>query len=392
MIHVTKYRIYPNREVADTIFKHFNICTDLRNHCLDTQCFDVRVIPELKKEHPELKDVHSVVLQNIIFQIKDNIKALSKIKSKGRKVGRLRHKPVRTLIYEQTGYKILNSKKLVLSKIGEIPIVISRPVIGDIKQIVVKFNRSTHKWSASVISRTPEENGVRGGERTVGIDMNLTVFSVDSDGKIFNHPHNVKKASRQLGRAQRKLSRKKKGSNNRRKQKIKIALIHERVENCRDDFLHKWSNYYVKNYDRIAVEKLNIKTMLEENPKNIPCWIKRGMNRNILDASWGKARTFATYKAERAGCQFVAIDPMYSTQDCSRCGYRVPKALSDRTHSCPACRYEVNRDLNASFNIKKKAFPVGWDTPKLTPVEIGASTQTIVYEQVPIYESGISRL
>lgn len=373
MIYVTKYRIYPSREVADTIFKQFNICTDLRNHCLDTHRFDVRMIPELREEHPELKEVHSVVLQNMIFQIKDNIKALSKVKSKGKRVGKLRHRPVRTLIYEQTGYKIIDSKKLVLSKIGEIPIVISRPVIGDIKQVVVKFNRSTHKWSASVISRTPDENGIRDEKRTIGIDMNLTSFSHDSDGKIFKHPHNVRKASQQLGRAQRKLSKKKKGSNNRRKERVKVALIYKKVENCRDDFLHKWSNYYVKNYDRIAVEKLNIKKMLEENPKNIPRWIKRGMNRNTLDAAWGKARTFVTYKAERAGCQIVAIDPSYSTQDCFKCDTRVPKELSERIHKCPTCGYTVNRDLNAAFNIRKKAFAVGWGTPESTLTEIGTS-------------------
>jgi putative transposase len=383
MINVTRYRVYPNRTVQDTIFHQFGLCTDVRNHCLDTQCFNVRILPGLKELHPELKNVHSIVLQNMIFQIRDNLKVLSKLKSKGRKVGRLRHKPVRSIVYEQTGYKIVGNK-LVLSKIGEMPIVITRPVPGTIKQIVLKFTR-THQWFVSVISRTDNEPIEREGMRTIGIDMNLVNFSTDTDGKVFEHPHNVKKAARQLGRAQRKTSRKVKGSHNRRKQRLKVARIHETVENRRDDFLHKWSNHYIQNYDRIAVEKLNIKDMLDGRKA-------RGMNRNTLDAAWGKARTFLTYKAERAGCQFVAVNPAYTSQACFRCGTIVKKELSERMHNCPACGYTENRDLNAAFNIRKSAFDVGWDTPKYTLMEIGASIPVSAPEQASVSEVRISRL
>lgn len=383
MINVTRYRVYPNKMVQDTIFHQFALCTDVRNHCLDTQCFNVRILPGLKENNPALKDVHSIVLQNLVFQIRDNLKVLAKLKSKGKRVGRLRHKPVRSLIYEQTGYKIIGNK-LTLSKIGEMPIVISRPVPGTIKQIVLKFTRM-HQWFVSVISRTPDEPTVRDGERTVGIDMNLLNFSTDTDGKVFEHPHNVKKAARQLGRAQRKMSRKVKGSYNRKKQQLKVTRIHETVENRRDDFLHKWSNYYIQNYDRIAVEKLNIKDMLEGRKA-------RGMNRNTLDAAWGKARTVLTYKAERAGCQFVAVDPAYTSQDCFRCGTRVKKELSERAHICPVCGYTENRDLNSAFNIRKRAFDVGWVTPEYTLMEIGASIPVNAPEQASVSEVRISRL
>jgi putative transposase len=319
----------------------------------------------------------------MIFQIRDNLKVLSKLKSKGKKVGRLRYKPVRSIVYEQTGYKIVGNK-LVLSKIGEMPIVITRPVPGTIKQIVLKFTR-THQWFVSVISRTDDEPVEREGMRTVGIDMNLVNFSTDTYGKVFEHPHNVKKVARQLGRAQRKMSRKVKGSHNRRKQRLKVARIHETVENRRDDFLHKWSNHYIQNYDRIAVEKLNIKDMLDGRKS---C----GMNRNTLDAAWGKARTFLTYKAERAGCQFVAVNPAYTSQACFRCGTIVKKELSERTHNCPVCGYTENRDLNAAFNIRKRAFDVGWDTPKYTLMEIGASIPVSAPEQALVSEVRISRL
>lgn len=369
MINVTRYRIYPNKAVQDTIFRQFGICTDLRNHCLDTQNFNVRILPGAKESCPELKEVYSIVLQNMVFQIRDNLKGLSKLKSRGRKVGRLRHKPVRSLIYEQTGYKIVDNK-LVLSKIGEIPIVISRPVPGLIKQIVLKFTR-THKWFVSVISKTEDLPGGKTGMRTVGIDMNLINFSKDTDDNEFAHPHNVDKATYQLGRAQRKMSKKVKGSHNRRKQRLRVARVYETVENRRDDFLHKWSNYYVQNYDRIAVEKLNIKEMLEQQkPVGMTRKTKRGMNRNTLDAAWGKARTFLTYKAERAGCQFVAVDPAYTTQDCFRCGNRVKKNLNERTHNCQVCGYTTSRDMNSALQIRKRAFGIGWGTPESTLMEI----------------------
>ena len=384
MIHVTRYRVYPNKETNDIIFHQFDICTEIRNDCLDSGNFNVRILPKLKLEHPEIKDVHSVVLQNMIIQIKDNIKTLSKLKSKGKKVGRLRHKPVRSLIYEQTGYKIYGNK-LTLSKIGEMPIVISRPIPGEIRQIILKFTRS-HKWFVSVISRTSDDPEQQtSSERTVGIDMNLVNFSTDSDNKVFDHPHNVKKAAKQLGRAQRKMSRKVKGSHNRKIQRLKVTRIHETVTNRRDDFLHKWSNYYIHNYDRIAVENLNIKNMLNGRKTH-------AKNRNTLDAAWGKARTFLTYKAERAGCQVDAIDPAYTTQDCFRCGTRVPKDESERTHHCPICGYTVNRDLNAAFNIRKKAFDVGWGTPKYTLTEIGTSSSINTLNQAPVNEVRISRL
>ena len=368
MIHVTRYRVYPSREIQNIVFENFDICTAVRNWCLDNKIFDVRVLPVLKRDNEDLKRVHSNVLQNMIFQMEENVRGLSVAKIQGVKVGNLRYKTVRSLIYEGTGFRVVG-KILMLGKIGEIPIVITRPIPGIIKQVVLKFTK-THKWFVSIISKTPDEPIIRDGTRTVGIDMNLVNFSTDTDGRVFEHPHNVKRAAQQLGRAQRKMSRKIKGSNNRRKQRLKVAKIYEKVESRRDDFLHKWSNYYVQRYDRIAIEKLNIKEMLEGRKFH-------GMNRVTLDAAWGKAREFLTHKAERAGCQFVAVDPSYTSQDCSRCGTRVPKGLSERKHMCLFCGYNTDRDLNAAQNIKNKAFYVGWGTPEFTPIEIGTSTKVI---------------
>ena len=370
MIYVTRYRIYPSNLIKDEIFRQFGICTTIRNIFLDRGNFDKRQLPILKQECPEFKTVHSVVLQNLVDQIKDNIKALHRLKKNGKRVGRLRHKPVRSMIYEQTGFKLTKSD-LELSKIGKMKIRISRPIPGTIKQIVLKFTPS-HKWFVSIISRDSDDPIQCEESQKLGIDLNLENFSTDSDGIVTENPRNLKRSLVQLGRAQRKLSRKKKGSNNRRKQRFKVAKIHETIVNRRDDFLHKWSTKYVyqSNYSGIAVEKLNIKKMLEGG--NF-----RSFNRSIADASWGKAREFLKYKAERAGISFKEIDPSYTSQTCSKCGNIQKIGLNIRTYSCPYCGSILNRDLNAAINIRNRAF-VGLVTPELTPLEIRTSVQPCV--------------
>ncbi|HOI59226.1 MAG TPA: transposase, partial [Methanoculleus sp.] len=208
-------------------------------------------------------------------------RALRKLKEKGRKVGKLRKKWVHSMIYEQTGFK-LTGNRLRLSKIGEMRIELSRPVPGRIKQIVIKHTPA-HKWFVAIISETPDTPELTTGTRAVGIDLNLENFSTDTDGKVFPHPHNVRMAAKRLRRAQRRLSQTVEGSRNRRKQRVRVARIHEQVENRRTDFLHKWSRYYVDNYDCIALEHLTIKPMVESLEAKL-----RGRSKSILDAVMGR--------------------------------------------------------------------------------------------------------
>jgi putative transposase len=397
MRHVARYRIYPSQKIAGRLFASFARCAFVRNWCLENKVYQDSCLPTLKTEYPELKEVHSKVLQNVVQQIVHNLRALRKLKEQGRKVGKLRKKWVHSMIYEQSGFK-LTGNHLWLSKIGEMRIELSRPVPGRIKQIVVKHTPA-HKWFVAVISETPDTPEPTTGTRAVGIDLNLENFSTDTEGTVFPHPHNVMKAAKRLRRAQRKLSRAADGSRNRRKQRIRVARIHEQVENRRNDFLHKWSRYYVDHYDLIALEHLNIRPMVESLDAKL-----RGRSQSILDAAmgrsgrsrrlrlaWYKAREFIRYKAANAGTYVHLIDPAYTTQDCSVCGHREKKDLWQRTHACPVCGYTVPRDLNAAQNILKRA-SVGWGTPESTLVEIGTTTPPIPAVHVPVNESRISRL
>ncbi|MFB0544617.1 MAG: RNA-guided endonuclease InsQ/TnpB family protein, partial [Asgard group archaeon] len=156
-------------------------------------------------------------------------------------------------------------------------------------------------------------------------------------------------------------SKKKKGSNNYNKQKIKVAKSHERIKNQRDDFLHKLSRFYVDNYDFIAVEKLDVNGL-----------IKISYNaQNIMDSSWNRFAQFLSYKAERAGKTVVEVNPRGTSQECYKCGKEVKKSLAVRTHKCPYCGLEIDRDYNSSFVVLKRGLELlGQGLSEFTPVEI----------------------
>jgi len=364
MIQVTRFKLYPGKEVEEKLFSNLRICSFVYNWCLEHNIWNDSVLPQLKEVYPDIKEVHSIVLQNVVHQIRDNIKALSELKKKGKKVGRLRHKSRHSMIFEQTGFKI-DGDMLRLSKIGTIPIVISRPIEGTIKQIIIKHNK-THKWAAIIVSEDKINEWYafrrsyqkpRNSLKVVGIDLNVSNFSTDSNGLVIDHPKNVKKAEKKLKRQQKKLSRRKKGSLNRKKQKWIVAKVHEKVENRRNDFLHKTSRYYVDTYDLIALEELSIDRMVQIG--------NSGLSKAILDASWGKFENYILYKAENAGKYAVQVIAKGTTQDCSVCGKIVPKDLSQRIHSCPYCGSVMPRDYNAAQNIKLRGIEmVGWGTPE----------------------------
>ncbi len=404
MITVTRFKLYPNKEIEDKLFSNLRICSFVYNWCLEHNIQDDSVLPRLKEVYPDVKEVHSIVLQNVIHQIRDNILGLSEKKKKGHRVGKLRHKPRYSMIYEQSGFRI-DGDFLRLSKIGAIPIIISRPIKGTIKQIIIKHNK-THNWFAAIVSKTNEiddwflfrrtyQKSVRPTFKAVGIDLNVSNFSTDSDGLVIEHPKNVKKAEKRLRRQQRKLSRKKKGSNNRKKQKGMVAKVHERTEYRREDFLHKTSRYYVNNYDVIGLEDLSIVDMVENG------YGYTGLSKAVLDASWNKFANYVSYKAENAGKYVVKVIAKGTTQDCSVCGKPVPKDLSVRIHSCPYCGSVMPRDYNSSLNIKLRGLEmVGWGTAE--PSFIGklntlAEIRTSILdinnpEQVFVNETRISRL
>jgi len=334
-----KFRVYPSKKQERKMVAVLDRCRFVYNKMLDGLNKQKKPdknklqnsIPKLKEKYPELKGIYSKVLQYESYKLFSNLRALSRLKKNGRKVGRLRFKGngwFKTFTYNQSGFKLVMTgkrfQKLHLSKIGDISIRMHRDVKGNIKQIVVKRYPSG-KWFAFVCVKNIEQrNRKKLNKRKVGIDLGIVNFIYDSDGNRVDHPKFLNKSIEKLRKEQIKLAKKKKGSINYQKQKMKVARLHEKVLNQRDDFLHKLSRKYVDSYGFIAVEKLNIKELVTKSYNS----------RNMMDASWNKFLQFLNYKAESAGVQVVRVEPRGTTQRCSQCGENVPKKLWNRIHKC----------------------------------------------------------
>jgi len=353
-----KFRLYPTKENVEKLLFTLDKCRYVYNVLLERMNEQDLIdrgqiqedVTDLMRIDDELKNVYSKTLQYECHRLFSNLKALSRLKKNGKKVGKLRFKngeSFKTFVYNQSGFKVLDTgnrlDRLHLSKIGNTPIRIHREIKGIVKQVCVK-KYASGKWFAFLVvddSKTySKPSNEFASSSSVGIDVGIENFAYDSDGNRFDNPRFLNKSLEKLKTEQRKFSRMKKGSKNRQKQKLKIAIIHETIADQRCDFVHKLSNYYVKKYRFIAVEDLNIKNLIG---------ISHNAN-DIRDASWGRFLRFIEYKAERAGIRFVRVPPGGTTQKCSSCGRKVPKKLSDRVHKCE-CGYTADRDYNSARNI-----------------------------------------
>ena len=329
-------------------------------------------LPELRKGFEEYEQIHSQVLQDVAKRVDrayQNFYRRVKEKKTGKmqKAGFPRFKPMtryRSLTYPQSGFHLLENGHLKLSKIGELRMFMHRSLCGEIRTLNIS-REQTGKWYASFsvmpgkVANVSEETG-----KSVGIDAGLLNLVTMSDGTAISHPGYLRKGEKRIKREQRRLSRKVKGSRNRRKYRVRVARAYEKVKNQRDDFAHKLSNEIVRNNDLIVFEDLNIRSMVKNHH----------LAKSIADASWNTLIQYTTYKAESAGKLVVSVDPGNTSRTCSRCGYRKESLeLSERTFLCDSCGYEIDRDLNAAINIHNKGMKkVGRGTPEVTPVEIGA--------------------
>ena len=300
-------------------------------------------IIELKSERPSLKNVYSQVLQNVADRLDKAFQGFfRRIKAGEKKPGYPRFKGYDrydSFTYTQFGFAIKESL-LNLTKIGKIKIILHRPVSGEIK--TCSIIKSAGKWYVcfaveSITDPLPES------DMAVGIDVGLATFATLSTGKKIPNPRFFKTDEKSLAKAQCKMSKLDKRTLERRKAKKIVSRIHERIANRRRDFAHQEARKLVNQFGIIAVEKLEIKDMMDDN------W--RSMNRGIGDVAWAQFRQCIQYKAEEAGRMYIEVDPRGTTQRCSRCNSLVPKNLSVRIHSCPICGLSIDRDLNASYNI-----------------------------------------
>ena len=180
-------------------------------------------------------------------------------------------------------------------------------------------------------------------DKQVGIDLGVKNFVITSDGYVFENKHFLKKEEKKLNRLQRQLSRKVKGSNNREKQRVKIAKLFERMTNKKDAYIHYVVNELLKSYDTIFMEDLNVQGMLRNH----------SLAKAISEVGFSRLKQVITTKALDNGKQVIFIDRFYpSSKTCSVCGYKKEDLkLSDRKWTCPNCGAKHDRDINAAVNI-----------------------------------------
>lgn len=189
----------------------------------------------------------------------------------------------------------------------------------------MKKDRLGH-WYAILI--TEIENVPQVEPKTaIGIDVGLKNQVATSTGETIQYPRYYARAEALLVVAQRNLSRKKKGSSNRQEAKIKVARLHQKIQNHRDEFLNQVSRKLVDSADIIVFENLNIQGMLKNHH----------LAKHIQDHAWGKLIQFTQSKAAKAGKIVELVDARYTSQKCFLCGIIVPKTLADRPHACPDC-------------------------------------------------------
>ncbi|MGH2638235.1 MAG: RNA-guided endonuclease InsQ/TnpB family protein [Rhabdochlamydiaceae bacterium] len=349
-----QFRLRPTKKQAKMLEKHLDECRWFYNQLLEQRKLayeelDVSLskyqqlmfLPLLKEEKPSLSQVHSQVLQNVVDRLDKAFQSFFRRCKAGEKPGFPRFRGVHrynSLCYPQSGFSLLG-KELKLSKLGTVRVKMHRPVEGEIKTCTLRRNASGD-WDVSFSCEVNVEPQVPTLE-SIGIDVGLEHFATLSDGQKISNPRFFKQGAKALAKAQRKLAKLEKGTQERRKKGRIVAKIHERISNQRKDFCHKESKKIIDQYQYICVEDLDIKKMVE----------KSHFAKSITDASWNQFRQFLTYKAEEAGRKLGLVNPAYTTQDCFKCGYRQEKSLSERTHNCSQCGYKAPRDVNAAQNI-----------------------------------------
>ncbi|NER27053.1 MAG: transposase [Symploca sp. SIO1C4] len=309
-----------------------------------------KTLPQLKKDRPWYGDIHSQVLQDVVKRVKVTFDRFLKGDSSGKRSGRPRFKSksrYKTFTYPQAKQDCLQGNKIKLPKLGEIKVILHRPIPEEFK---VKTASVTKKADGYYLTLSLEDKTVPvvtpdiKPDKMVGIDLGLKEFLTTSNGETVAIPQKYRKAQKRLRVIQKKVSRRKKGSNRRLKAIKLLAKQHKKVADRRKDFHFKTAKQLLSKYDVVAYEELNIKGLSRTR-----------LAKSVHDAGWGNFLFILASKAENAGLLTVGVKASGTSQKCSSCGERVPKKLHVRWHDCPHCGCSLDRDHNAALNILNRA-------------------------------------
>ena len=356
-----KYRIYPNTEQKVFFAKCFGCVrffynkslTDMNEIYKSTGKFKNITPTSYKEDYSFLKEVDSLALcnaqlnRNIAF--KDFMKQRYKNKKDKPNFKSKRYDQSYTTNNQGSVKMSDNHRYISIPKCPRIRIKKHRDFIGTIKSITVSMT-TDNKYYISLLVET-EIEPLEATEKMIGLDLGLKELIVDSNGKKYKNHKYLTKSQNKLAKEQRKLSKMVKGSNNRNKQRIKVARLHKKIQNQRNDYLHKLSKHIIDENQVICIEDLKVKNM-EQNHK---------LARSIVDASWSRFVSMLIYKADWYGRKVIKVPSTYpSSQLCSKCSYKnsITKDLAIRRWTCPKCGSVHDRDCNAAKNILSKGIEI----------------------------------
>ena len=293
---------------------------------------------------------HSQVLQDVVKRVKVTFDRFLKGDSNGKRSGRPRFKArnrYRTFTYPQMKDGCLQGNLINLPMFGKVKVILHRPIPEGFK---VKTASVTKKADGYYVTLSLEDKTVPeikpdfNPDKIVGIDVGLKEFLTTSENETVAIAQHYRKAQKRLRVIQKRVSRRKKGSNRRQKAAKQLGCQHKKVADKRKDFHFKTANWLLSKYDVIAHEDLNVKGLARTR-----------LAKSVLDAGWSSFLSILTNKAVNAGLLVVPVSAHNTSQDCSNCGKKVPKKLHVRWHDCPYCGCSLDRDHNAAINIKNRA-------------------------------------
>jgi len=381
MLKTYKYRLYPTKSQITKLENTFSICRALYNYALEHRISSYNrgksvnyyeqsaSLPEIKKDFPWYKSVNAVVLQNVLKRLdtayqnffrrmkNDKVKSTEKGFPKFKKRGQWN-----SILYSDKNKIKYPTDKLIVPSIGDVKIILHRPINGVIKNmsIIKEANNWYVSFSVELSNNATTELNVD-TSKVVGIDVGLIDYYYDSNGNSLKAPRLLRLAEKNIKRLQRKLKKCVKRSKEFYNVLKALKTSHVKVKYKRLDFLYKTAYGLFSSNDLVVREDLKLTNLIkkpkpklsEDGKTYLPnnASSKAGMNKSFSDASFGRFFSILDEVAIKLGKMVIKVNPSYTSQDCSDCGNRIKKSLSTRTHVCNECGLVLNRDHNASLNI-----------------------------------------
>jgi len=353
-----KFRLYPNKEQEEIFQKTFGCVRFIYNKMLadkikyyEENKVNLNNTPaQYKSEFEWLKEVDSMALCNAQTNLRMAYNNFFRDKSVGFPKFKSKHKNIKSYTTYNQGRNIrIERKHIKLPKIGLVRVKQHRQIPNDqkIKSCTISQTPSGKYYVSILVEYEFEVPNVKlDPKNSIGLDMDMKNLFTDNQGNRAKYPRYYRQMQDKLAKEQRKLSHCKSGSNNRNKQRIKVARIYEKISNQRKDFLHKLSNQIVNNYDIVCIEDLDIKSIAQYFH----------LGKSVVDNGWGMFTIFLKYKLADKRKRLIKIDKWYpSSKTCNVCGnINKELTLSDREWDCKECGTHHDRDWNAAINIRNE--------------------------------------